>query len=84
VEECLGDQRKLTATTKAKDWRRLVSTWPVTSANGIRLTEMKGRFLLNVAVRERVKFSSEADAEAASGLTNRKGSGRLRVASQRK
>jgi len=84
VIECPGNQRNLTATTKAKDWRRLVSTWAVTSANRIRLTEMKGRFLLNVAVREWVKFSSEVDTEAGSGLTNRKGSCRLRVVSQRR
>ena len=29
-----------------------VSTWTIVSANGIKLTEMKGRFLLNVAVAE--------------------------------
>ena len=82
--ECPGNRQNLTATTKAKDWRRLVSTRAVTSPDGIRLTEMKGRFLLNVAVGERVKISSEADTGAGSGLTNRKGSCRLRVASQRK
>ena len=53
-------------------------------SNGIRLTEMKGRFLLNVAVGDKVKLSSEMDTEAGSGLTNQRGSCRLRAVSQRK